>query len=181
MTCIIGYQDKDRVIMGADTQGTDEYGTVQYKTDSKIFKKNGVLFGIAESHRTNQVVRYKFNIPERDINISLMEYMCTSFIDELMNVLGLNNCTLFKDNRSCSVEMIVGIENKLFGIDEDFHIIQQELPFYAIGSGKRFALGSLLTLEDDFTLRPKERIERALAVSAKLCSTVGNAPFDFIE
>ena len=179
MTCIIGYVNDKKIVLGGDRQSTAEDGTKITRLDSKVFEKQNILFGVSESHKINQVIRYNLIIPERTVPV--LEYMSTVFINSIYNLLCNNNCTLYKNNQSCGVEMIIGIEGQLFAVDQDYHIIQQIMPFYAIGSGRSFASGSMLALENYKHLTPEERIEISLTVTSKLCATVGPSPFDFVD
>lgn len=179
MTVVIGYSDKNGVVIGADSQISDENGTILTSLTPKVFEKNNVLFGTCNSIRVTQVIRYKFEIPERN-GKGLFEYLCTDFIDALAETLCNNNCTYMKNGSMSGSEIIIGIDGQLFAIDDDFHIIKTSLPFFAIGSGKQFAFGSMLSLEMFPQLPPKARIELTLQSVSKLCSSVG-APFHFVE
>lgn len=179
MTCIIGYEFKDGVILGSDSQISDENGTILTSLTPKVFKKNDVLFGTCGSLRITQVIRYKFQIPERN-GKELFEYLCTDFIDGLAETLCNNNCTYMKNGSMSSSELMIGIDGQLFAIDEDFHIIKTSLPFFAIGSGKSFAFGSMMSLEMFPQLPPKARIELSLKSTATLCSSVGGQ-IHFVE
>lgn len=179
MTAVIGFEFKDGVILGSDSLIVDEYGTSLTSLTPKVFEKNNVLFGTCGSLRITQVIKYKFVIPERN-GKELFEYLCTDFIDGLAETLCNNNCTYMKNDSMTGSEMIIGIDGQLFAIDEDFHIIKTSLPFFAIGSGKSFAFGSMMSLEMFPQLPPKARIELSLQTVSKLCSTVGS-PFTFVE
>ena len=179
MTCVIGYEDSEKVIIGADSQITDDFGTKLISITPKVFEKNGVLFGTCNSLRVAQVIKYKFTIPERN-DKDLFEYLCTDFIDSLAETLCQNNCTIMRNDSIAGSEMIIGIDGQLFGIDDDFHIIKNSLPFFAIGHGKQFAFGSMLSLEMFPQLIPKAKIELSLQSVSKLCSTVGG-PIHFVE
>lgn len=181
MTCVIGYENNEKVVLGGDSQATDEYGPLfMERLDTKVFEKNGMLFGTSSSIKLKQVIRYKFVIPERPVDKDLFEYMCTDFVDALFNILAENHCTVFKNDHLVGSEIIVAVEGKLFVIDEDFHVMHNKLPFFAIGSGKSIAFGSLMTLEGYPLLTPKQRIETALNVTSSLCTTV-SGPFHFVE
>ncbi len=175
MTCIVAIKKGKNVYMGGDSAGTSG-GTITIRDDKKVFIKGKgdkkMIFGFCGSYRVGQILQYSFKVPVQKIKND-HAYMCTSFISELQNVLQSKNYTSKKDDPGGP--FIVGYKGIIYLIDYDYQVGIPSFDYYAMGSGKGFAKGSLYTTKD-MKLKPEERITLALESSASQSTTV-EGPF----
>lgn len=83
MTCIVGWSEKGRVWIGADSAGIKDISLIQ-RADSKVFIKDDFIFRFTSSFRMGQLIHYKFNIPKyNDFHCTVETYLHTAFIDNL--------------------------------------------------------------------------------------------------
>jgi ATP-dependent protease HslVU (ClpYQ) peptidase subunit len=106
--------------------------------------------------------------------------MRTKFIDSVKQA--------FKDNGYGSIGssseedtggiFIVGLEGRIFTIDEDFHVGENVVNYMAEGSGGQIALGALYATKNQ--KNPKLRLKAALEAAAEYNMSV-SAPFTYIQ
>jgi hypothetical protein len=96
MTCIVGLVEDGVVYMGGDSAACDN-SSLQIIRGSKVFKKDGFLFGVSGNPRMSDVLRYKFETPYRDENQDILEYMHQYFIPDLKKCLAENGILIKQD------------------------------------------------------------------------------------
>lgn len=148
MTCIIGLvADDGTVYMGADSAGVSGYD-IRERKDSKIFIKDKMIFGFTSSFRMGQLIRYKMGIPKHFDGVDDYEYMCTSFIDSLIECLKTAGFAKINNNEVTGGVFLVGYRKKIFRIDSDFQVGQRIGNFDSCGCGEDYALGALEVLQN---------------------------------
>jgi ATP-dependent protease HslVU (ClpYQ) peptidase subunit len=178
MTCIVGVVAEGRIYMGGDSasvRGLD----VRLSTETKVFVKGGMIFGLTGSWRTLQLVRYRLDIPEhRTEKTSDREYLTVTFVDALRQCLksgGLDRKDDGEDHQN-SVLML-GYRGHLYVVWGDYSITEYQDSYQAVGCGEDYALGALHATED---LSPRDRITKALESAARFSAGV-SAPFTIEE
>jgi len=162
MTCIVGYVNKitGETVIGADSAGALDWDIVVRK-DTKIFRKGEFIFGCTSSFRMIQLLRFSLQMPpvnEKDI----FEYMCTDFVDSVRACFTTGGyLQKFKDGDEKGGDFLVGYKNRLFNVACDFQVGEAIVGYDAVGSGARYALGALHSLEDQL-LTVEERVKQAL-------------------
>lgn len=78
MTCIVGLIHKQKVIIGADSAGSNGRD-ISRRKDPKVFKTGPFVIGCTSSFRMIQVLRFAFDPPK--IKGDLYRYMCTDFVN----------------------------------------------------------------------------------------------------
>lgn len=185
MTCIVGVIDKEKncVWMGADSLGSDGYTKAIYR-DPKLFRNvnfKNVVMGSTTSFRHIDLLRYDETLfPEID-NLKHIavghKYMVTNFIPRLVTLFQDNIKNMESTERGCS--FLVGVDNKLFEIQDDYSVLDPQNGFAAVGCGNVAALGSLSTTSK-MELSPPERIRLALiAAEETICGV--QRPFKIIN
>jgi ATP-dependent protease HslVU (ClpYQ) peptidase subunit len=106
--------------------------------------------------------------------------MRTKFIDSVKQA--------FKDNGYGSIGssseedtggiFIVGVEGRIFTVDEDFHVGENVFNFMAEGSGGQVALGALYATKNQ--KNPKLRLKAALEAASEFNMAVA-PPFTYIQ
>lgn len=164
MTCIIGMTHKGKVYIGADSLGSNGF-TQTTRKESKVFKNGEFLIGCTSSFRMIDLLKWKFNPPTvKDDN--LHKFMVVDFVDSVRK--------LFVDNGYCVTSgdwesgcFLVGVKGRLFSIEKDFQIYEQD--YFSVGSGSYHALGSLYTSKRN---SPVKDIEKALEAAEHFVTSV---------
>ncbi len=177
MTCIAAIELPNRIVMAYDSASSGS-GTIHRTRLAKVFKIDDMIFGYTYSFRVGQVIQYSFKPPKRLSTMSDLEYLSTGFIDEMRKVLKEKGIRKEKDEVESGGKFLLGYRERLYTIDYDFQVNSSRDGFDAIGSGTRYALGSLDTTRE--SLDYKKRLALALSSSAKFCTTV-IGPFFILE
>ena len=177
MTCIIGLVDNGTVWMGGDSAGVAGLDVVIRK-DAKVFINGEFIIGYTSSFRMGQLLRFKFNPPtyyEKKHDNDVYSYMCTEFIEEIRSCLKDGGYSKINDNKETGGIFLVGFRGRLFEIEADFQVGENNDIFSAVGCGEDYAKGSLYAdTTTEFT--PYGKIIRALEVAAHFSAGV-RAPF----
>lgn len=175
MTCIVGFVDryKNEIWMGGDSAGVAGLNVVLRK-DTKVFKKQNMLFGYTSSFRMGQLLRFKLDIPKIEKNKDVYEYMCTDFIDSVRKRFKDGGYSLIKDNREEGGFFLVGYKGNLYQIEGDFQVGECADDFDSVGCGSSYALGALYITRKN--KNPRDRILQALE-TAEYFSTGVKRPF----
>lgn len=155
---------KGKVYIGADSLGSDGF-TQTIRKEPKVFKNGEFLIGCTSSFRMIDLLKWKFNPPTvKDGN--LHKFMVTDFVDSVRK--------LFVDNGYCidsgdwkSGSFLVGVKGRLFSIDVDFQVYEQD--YSSVGSGCYHALGSFYTSKRN---SPVKDIEKALEAAEHFVTSV---------
>lgn len=174
MTCIVGLIEDNKVYIGGDSAGVSGSHITKRK-DTKVFERYGVLIGYTSSFRMGQLLRFKLIVPPKKCN-DLYEYMCTDFVDAIRKCLSDGGFAQKTNGEETGGYFLVGIENRLFKIENDYQVGESFKSYEAVGSGEDYAKGCLYSVCDDKQLSPQEKIYMALAASAEFSGSVC-APF----
>jgi ATP-dependent protease HslVU (ClpYQ) peptidase subunit len=176
MTCIAALSYNGKVYMGGDSAAADEdTNIVSSRKEPKVFIKGGYLLGYSGSFRFGKVVQHIFN-PPKLVGSDLDKFLNTTFIDSLREVCELNKVD--PGSEEDSSEMLVGVNGRVFEFCNDWHFGEDINDFNAVGSGTKFALGSLYSTRR--MRSPNARIQLALE-SAERFSTSVRGPFTILE
>ena len=184
MTCIVAIAQNGIVYMGADHAASDDKtGWILARKDPKVFKVGQYGIAFTDSFRMGQLLQYSWAPPKytpTKTNSGLDKFMRTKFIDSVK--------VAFKDNGYGSIGssseedtggiFIVGLEGRIFTIDEDFHVGENVVNYMAEGSGGMFALGALHATKNQ--KNPKLRIKAALEAASEFSMSVA-PPFTYIQ
>lgn len=178
MTCIVGLVENDKVYIGGDSAGVARLD-VCIRTDEKVFKKGDMIFGFTSSFRMGQLIRYKLKIPDHDPRVDDYEYLCSSFIDELIKCFKDNGYATINNNEVQGGVFLLGYNKKLYKVDSDFQVGKIIDSFDACGCGENFALGAFYAMKED-VIDPEIRITSALKAAEYFSGGV-RAPFNIIS
>ncbi len=181
MTCVIAWKTKDKVWMGADSLGSNNYNQMRVRLDEKVFKKNNMIFGFTASFRMGQLLRYKLKIPKQNKTDSDMKYMCTKFIDSVIKCLAENNYAIISENNVSGGTFLVGYKHNIYLVESDFQVGRSSRSYEAVGSGDDLAMGAMHGMcsaisEGDMPLKAfpmKTRIKSALDAASAFNVSVG--------
>lgn len=177
MTCIVGIvTKKGKVLIGADSAGVAGLNLTVRK-DRKVFRVGEFVIGGTSSFRMLQLLNYSFTPPPIPDGADLHKYMCTLFVTALR--------TCFKEGGYLETDkgveaggvFLVGIRGRLFEIESDFQVGENEPNFAAVGCGAAYALGNMYLnckRKEEDTLR--SALYAAAYFSAGVCE-----PFYLVE
>lgn len=171
MTCVVGVEVGNSVILGADSSwGTDDL--VVQANSPKAFRMGALVFGFAGSYRLGLAIRHRF-APEPIGKDDLDFYMNSRFVDGLHELYDTGEMPFPKDS-----QLVVGIRGALYEIDRQFAAVRS-CGYLAIGVGAIAATGSLYTTASLGT-EPRERLRLALETAAAVVPGVC-PPFTYVE
>ena len=181
MTCIVGMVDKESGIVwvGGDSASSDG-STKSVRADSKVFRVGDFVIGGSGSWRMIQLLKYSLFPPEV-VTKNIFEYMCTSFIDEVIRCF-TDGGYIMKDKEDGSIlggTFLVAYKNRLFKVHEDFQVGEVLNGREACGCGSEVALGALHALRD-IDLPVQIKIDKALKASEEIAIGIGG-PFTIIR
>lgn len=184
MTCIVAIAQNGIVYMASDHAASDDKtGWILARKEPKVFKVGQYGVAFTDSFRMGQILQYSWNPPKytpTKTNSGLDKFMRTKFIDSVKQA--------FKDNGYGSIGsssdedtggiFIVGLEGRIFTIDEDFHVGENVVNYMAEGSGGQIALGALYATKNQ--KNPRLRLKAALEAASEFNMSV-SAPYTYIQ
>lgn len=174
MTCIIGLETKDGVILGADSRSSSgqEHGAVRIEC-AKVVRVSNHLLACAGIARLSDVVRHHLTLPRYESG-SVHRHAVRVIVPALRKVLTkhLPEREHTKDN-DMWMRVLVGVGGSVFEIDDLLHVQLLDRGYATAGSGGEVALGALYASAH---LPPKRRVRLALEAAAAHLSGVGG-PF----
>lgn len=177
MTCIVAIEDNNKVIMGGDRLGSNGY-TGAPVSESKVFKKGGVMIGYTSSFRMGQLLQHALEIPALPAEINLDKWVAIDFMQAIRKAYKDNGWDKEKDGAAEGGSFLLAIGNRCYEIQDDYSYIRHISGEYAVGSGKHYALGSLRSTRGRATAT--KRIIESLETAAEYVVSV-SAPFDVHE
>lgn len=176
MTCIAGVVHEGKVYIGGDSAGVGGWDLV-VRSDEKVFKNSGFLFGFTSSFRMGQILRYSFNPPFRQPDTDLFSYMVTDFVDGVRECLKTGGFAKKHNEEETGGTFLVGHDGRLFTIYDDYQIQEALNPWTACGCGEGYALGSLYSTK---SMAPRKRVATALS-AAETHSAGVRGPFHILS
>jgi ATP-dependent protease HslVU (ClpYQ) peptidase subunit len=183
MTCIVAIAQNGTVYMGSDHAASDDKsGWIMSRKEPKVFKVGQYGIAFTDSFRMGQILQYNWTPPKytpTKTNSGLDKFMRTKFIDSVK--------VAFKDHGFGDIGgtdedtggiFIVGLEGRIFVVDEDFHVGENVVNYMAEGSGGMFALGALHATKNQ--KNPKMRLKLALEAASEFSMSVA-PPFTYIQ
>ncbi len=179
MTCIVGLVKGGKMYMGGDSAGVGGYH-IQIRDDSKVFKKEKMLFGFSSSFRMGQILQHSLTIPKRYEDEDDYEYMTTRFIDAVRDILKEKGYATKKDDGEIGGVFIVAYKGQLYYIVSDYQVGMRNGSFESVGCGEPYALGALEAMGSQASMPGEKMVKKALQVAAKYSSAV-SGPFNIIS
>jgi ATP-dependent protease HslVU (ClpYQ) peptidase subunit len=183
MTCIVAIAQNGTVYMGSDHAASDDKsGWVMSRKEPKVFKVGQYGLAFTDSFRMGQILQYNWTPPKytpTKTNSGLDKFMRTKFVDSVKVAFKEHG---FGDIGGTDEDtggiFIVGLEGRIFVVDEDFHVGENVVNYMAEGSGGMFALGALHATKNQ--KNPKMRLKLALEAASEFSMSVA-PPFTYIQ
>lgn len=182
MTCIVGLEHNGQVYLCGDRAASSiDHITVNKapKVYKKFTKKKQVpvLIGWAGAFLFGNVLQYKFTPPDIRTGMTPDEYVYHLLIKDLRKSMETNHYQPQEDPGFT----IIGVDGKLFTLQEDFSMLHNDVCYNAIGSGSTYAMGAMHALwNGGVGIDPESFLTRAIEAAAAFSTTV-RGPFDFIS
>jgi hypothetical protein len=177
MTCIVGIANGGRVIFGADSAGVGGYYDKRVRSDRKVFKNGGMIFGFTSSFRMGQLLQFALTPPPIIEGQPPFEYMVKLLIPEIRAVLRTGGYLKTENGRDEGGVFLVGFRGRLFRIDGDFQVGESAECYESVGCGEGYAMGAMHALPD---ASPRVRLQAGLDAAAAFSAGVSK-PFHFVE
>ena len=113
-------------------------------------------------------------------NSGLTKFMQTKFVDSVKEAFrgqGFGSVNVPGQEDEGGI-FIIGVEGRIFVMEDDFHIGENTINYMAEGSGASFAMGSLHTTRNQ--RNPKMRLKSALEAATEFTMTVA-PPFTYLQ
>lgn len=181
MTCIVGFIEKEKVIIGGDSAGVGGL-SIHIRRDTKVFKTGPFIMGFTSSFRMGQLLMSsKFKPPHQKRGQSDYDYMITSFIDAVKECFKNGGYSqTYKDGDDKGGTFLVGYKGELYIIDDDYQVGMTHDRYIAVGCGEELAEGAMFALEHNVEMGAIERLEIALSAAAHFSGGVA-PPFNYVE
>lgn len=174
MTCIIGFINSDKKTMKLVSDSRSSYGNGFYLNKNgfreKVFTKGKFVIGCSGSSLLNQIVQFNFELPVHESGIDTKVYLVKTFIPELRKSISINGGDKKDSKGRMEGRIILGYEGKIFTLDSNYCIIEQDNKFTCIGSGAQIAYGSLATPSK---LSDMDKAKQAIDISSKFLNNIG--------
>lgn len=179
MTCIVGLVHKGVVYLGGDSAAVSTGdSSLIIRNDRKVFRSGNFVMGFTSSFRMGQLLAFGFSPPSPRVDVDVMAYMVTDFIDAVRERMRSGGFSKLKDSSEEGGTFLVGYSGRLFLIGQDFQVAESLHGFDACGSADLIALGSLRSTRS--WANPKSRLVEALQCAETFNAHV-RAPFHFVE
>lgn len=139
MTTIVAVQHKNGFVVAADSQITDGDRPFISKDVPKISKVGQYVIAGAGVSRYCDIIQFGWTPPVYD-GSDEYTFLVSKFIPEMRKAHEETGYTLKDDD---SFQFIVGLNNKLFYITNDYSVIRTNTGIYGVGSGSLYAIGAL--------------------------------------
>jgi ATP-dependent protease HslVU (ClpYQ) peptidase subunit len=179
MTCIVAIAKDGKVFMGGDSAGSDENeDLISPFVMPKVFVRNGYTIGYAGSFRFGKLLQYVFDLPTVPKTATTSEKLDDFMNRVVMQSLKKQAKELDLEKEEMGYELLMGVNGHIFEIGTDWSALENSLSYNTIGSGTKYAIGSLHTTSG--WKEPIKRINVALAAAAEYSMSVA-APFTIVS
>jgi ATP-dependent protease HslVU (ClpYQ) peptidase subunit len=176
MTCIVGVEGPERVVIGGDSAGVTDDDLLVVRADEKVFSLLGgeLVLGFTDSFRMGQLLRYSLRLPRRDARDAAYgadpdRFMATTFVDAVRSCLKKGGFARKEDEAEAGGTFLVGWRARLYEVDDDYQVGRSVSGYTAVGGGAEIAFGALHATDG---VDPSERVERALEAASAHSATV---------
>jgi ATP-dependent protease HslVU (ClpYQ) peptidase subunit len=163
MTGIVGVKTPQGVFIGGDSATTNDSGLQTILAGGKVFfigeEKNRMLLGCTTSCRMMQLLHYELQLPAYEDGMDVETYLVTKFVNAARTCLKDGGFAQKEDEKESGGNFLIGYRGRLFEVQNDYQVSEPTNGYEAVGSGAKFALGSLYATPH---LPPEQRIELAL-------------------
>jgi ATP-dependent protease HslVU (ClpYQ) peptidase subunit len=150
MTTIIGVEYKDKSVLIADNQVTDESGRIyRHPQMAKITQRGDFLIAGSGEVSPCDIAQHIWNPPKLTAKESkdIYHFMISKAMPSLRKCLSDNGYDFNEDHdkskEGLRFQFLIVCGGEIFDVDQDLAVMRSMDGFYAVGSGASFALGAL--------------------------------------
>ena len=145
MTTIVGVCRNGNVILGADSQVTDNDRPNMHKRMEKITKNNGYLIAGSGDSTPCDILQNMFIPPVPTVNErkDLYLFMITKFVPSMREALEDGGWKKDQDDKDSGFNFLIAFDGEMFDIGDDFSVLLNGDGIYGVGNGSKFAIGAL--------------------------------------
>ena len=166
MTCIVGIETDEGVVIGADAASVDVGWLSRHASENpKVFANGGFLFGFTTSWRMGQLLQHKFSPPDHPGRLTDMQYLCTIWVDAVRICLKDGGFATKEKEEEKGGNFLIGYRGRLYEVLPDYQIGRTANRYEAVGIGYMLALGALHATAG-LPLSPEMRVQKALEAAA---------------
>ena len=183
MTCVVGLVADDEVWIGTDSAAVDANNSLQHVRGKLVRLALGessatALLGYTTSFRMGQILAHHVALPAMTWRPSSVEsnveaYVVQRIVPVVRGAFRDGGWAKKENEREQGGTFIVACKGRLFGVWDDFSVIEPTSGYEAVGSGRYEALGALYATEG---MAARERVETALRAAEHFNGTV-RGPF----
>ncbi len=178
MTCIVGLAVNGRVWIGGDSAGVADTD-LMVRADEKVFKvgpqAREFVLGFTSSFRMGQLLRFGLDgVTPPDNPEFLYRWMVKDFVGSGRKLLADGGYRKKEHEVERGGTFLVGIRGRLFRVETDFQVAENQCDYDAVGCGGNVALGAMCVSHGYSD--PQERIRLALS-AAEMFSAGVRRPF----
>ncbi len=166
MTCIAAIKHDGRVFIAGDSAGVAGY-SLSVRRDSKVWAKDGFVYGFTSSFRMGQLLRFKFKPPTHHAEIGDYEYMVSDFVEEVRSCMKKGGYAQVKENVEEGGTFIVGYKGEIYIIEDDYQVGMLHDDYMAVGCGQAYAKGVLFALRECNEMKPVQKLQVALEAAER--------------
>ena len=161
VTTLIGIQLKDRCILAADSQITEDNLRTISTSTPKIISVGRYLLGITGDSRPGDILAYNWTPPVYK-GANPIQWMGKKILPSIITAFKENGYDPYEatKDKDAGFDYLVAFNGNLFHIATDLSFIQSDHGLYGLGSGGGFALGYLYGLPRPLTAVTAERHAR---------------------
>ncbi len=175
MTVIVGLVSGGKVILGADTLGSNRF-TKHNFISRKIIRKEDMLIGSSGSYKAINIIDMEFTQSKRLAGHTDLEYVYDNVckLTKLLDDSGF--CTTNQtdqDSKNLTSYSIIGYKGKLYLFQMDGSVLEPEHNYVTVGSGSYHAEAYMYATEDR-EMKPEDRVSEAIKCASHFITTVNN-------
>lgn len=164
MTTIVGIEHEGKVYLAADHRCVSGW-QLDSSTESKLWRRFGMLIGVAGMVRYRQLLQFVVEPPRpQEPEENDLAYLVSAFVPNVRKTLtDVNHIGKDDDGEKASSLALFGYRGRLYELATNFTVSTFERGYHAIGSGREYALGALAVMTE---AAPMIRVRKAVEIAA---------------
>jgi hypothetical protein len=176
MTCIVGIETPQGVMLGADSISGDTGSWTCWTADvPKLFRLGQYVLGFTSSWRMGDLLRHQLRLAPPPAT-RVHRHMVVAVVPAIRACLKEGGFATTKDGAEVGGFFLIGTNGQLFQIGSDYQVNRSTHGYNAVGVGRDIALGALAATERG---APRRRLRLALEAAGKHCMGV-RGPWCFL-
>ena len=175
MTVIVGLVSGGKVILGADTLGSNRFTKHNFLT-KKIIRKDSMLIGSSGSYKAINIIDMEFTQSKRLAGQTDLEYVYDNVrkLTKLIEEEGFSSTSQSTGSeKRLSSYSIIGYNGKIYQFQDDGSLLEPEDDYLTVGSGTYHAEAYMYATEGK-KMKPEDRVVEAIKCASYFVTTVND-------